>query len=157
MVWLGAAPETGAALRVLVHSMTGFSPASSSKMWVEEVVPLTSGLVDCMPAREHRGLLDAGAPVNTGGCAADGGSARMQGVMVKPSFKRGSHTFLFPVVLAAYESSSWQIMLGAGVLPPLAGLLLKYCVVRPLRRRYKLHKVRGCRCSPGPNIRGFVP
>lgn len=66
----------------------------------------------------------------------------MQGVVLRPMFKRGSHVFVFPMVLAPYQDASWRVVLGAGVLPPLAGLLLKYYVVRPLRRRYKLRKVR---------------
>ena len=69
--------------------------------------------------------------------------------MLRPTFKRGSHAFVFPVVLAPYRDASWRVMLGAGVLPPLAGLLLKYYVVRPLRRRYKLRKVRSNRVMIG--------
>lgn len=77
---------------------------------------------------------------------------RAQGVSVQGNYKRGSHTFKFPVMLAPWDISDWKIMLGASLLPPLGALTLKYYIVRPLRRRYKLRKV----CPPSlrapPNL-----
>jgi len=61
---------------------------------------------------------------------------------VKPTFRRGEHAFIFPVLLAPWGSSDWRVVLAASALPPLAVLALKYGVVRPLRRGYKLRKAR---------------
>lgn len=72
-----------------------------------------------------------------------------QGVSVQGNYKRGSHTFKFPVMLAPWDISDWKIMLGASLLPPLGALTLKYYIVRPLRRRYKLRKV------PPPSLRAL--
>lgn len=71
-----------------------------------------------------------------------------QGIVLKPRFSRGTHTFDFPVLLS-HDPRAWRVLLGAYVLPPLAIYVAKRHVIRPLRRWLKTRQVNsaGCLCN----------
>ncbi len=64
----------------------------------------------------------------------------LQGVVLKPRFTRGTHTFDFPLLLS-HDPRSWRVLLGAYVLPPLAVYVTKRHIIRPLRRWRKTRQV----------------
>ncbi|BDA50839.1 DnaJ homolog subfamily C member 11 [Coccomyxa sp. Obi] len=57
----------------------------------------------------------------------------LYGVVLKPRFTRGTHTFDFPLLLS-HDPRAWRVLLGAYVLPPLAVYVTKRHIIRPLRR-----------------------
>ncbi|KAK9907695.1 hypothetical protein WJX75_008271 [Coccomyxa subellipsoidea] len=57
----------------------------------------------------------------------------LYGVVLKPRFSRGTHTFDFPLLLS-HDPRAWRVLLGAYVLPPLTIYVTKRHIIRPLRR-----------------------
>lgn len=64
----------------------------------------------------------------------------MQGIVLKPRFSRGTHTFDFPLLLS-HDPRAWKVLLGAYVLPPLTIYVTKRHIIRPLRRWKKARQV----------------
>ncbi|EIE26180.1 DnaJ-domain-containing protein, partial [Coccomyxa subellipsoidea C-169] len=64
----------------------------------------------------------------------------LYGIVLKPRFSRGTHTFDFPLLLS-HDPRAWKVLLGAYVLPPLTIYVTKRHIIRPLRRWKKARQV----------------
>ena len=62
-------------------------------------------------------------------------------MIVKPSYARGSHLFEVPILLSDTYRDPVALAV-ASLVPPLVSLTLHYCVVKPLRRHWKVQEVR---------------
>ncbi len=67
----------------------------------------------------------------------------MQGILLKPRFTRGTHTFDFPVLLSA-DARNWRLLLAAYAVPPLTLYVARRHVIRPLRRWRRTREVGFC-------------
>ena len=63
-----------------------------------------------------------------------------QGVVLRPKFSRGGHVFEVPILLST-TVSDYRVAAAAYILPPAISLMVKFWIVKPLRRRAKLQKV----------------
>ena len=64
----------------------------------------------------------------------------LQGVVLRPKFSRGGHVFEVPILLST-TVSDYRVAAAAYILPPAISLMVKFWIVKPLRRRAKLQKV----------------
>ena len=64
----------------------------------------------------------------------------VQGIILRPRFSRGGHTFEVPILLSP-TVTDYKLLLAAYVVPPLAVFVTKYYVIKPLRMRAKVRKV----------------
>ena len=63
-----------------------------------------------------------------------------QGVVVRPKFSRGGHVFEVPIMVSP-TLQDYKILAAAYILPPTISLVIRFCIVKPLRRHARRQKV----------------
>ena len=79
------------------------------------------------------------------------GTCRSQGIMLKPRFTRGTHTFDFPILLCV-DYCNWKVLLAAYVVPPLTIYVARRHVIRPIRRWHRTREARPFLCSDRASV-----